>query len=88
MKTVHLIIRGKVQGVYFRASAQKEAERLGLTGWVQNITEGVEAVASGEEGAVSRFVAWCHKGPARASVQGVTLEEVPYTSFDRFSIRR
>jgi len=50
LKRIHLVIRGRVQGVYYRASAVREAKRLGLTGWVKNRPDtGVELVAEGEE---------------------------------------
>ncbi len=52
MKTVHLIISGKVQGVFFRASAAKEASSLNLTGWVKNADGNVEAMVSGDDGQI------------------------------------
>ena len=49
-KQVHCVVRGRVQGVFFRASAQREATRLGVTGWVRNLSDGsVEIVAEGED---------------------------------------
>jgi len=72
MPTVHLLIKGKVQGVFYRASAKTAAERLHITGWVKNTPEGhVEALASGEEGDLRQFVEWCRKGPAEAVVSEV-----------------
>ena len=66
-KRIHLVVRGRVQGVYFRASAQREARQLGLTGWVKNRNDGaVELVAEGEEDQVKDLLAWAQSGPATA----------------------
>lgn len=65
-------ITGRVQGVYFRASAATEARNLGVTGWVRNLPDGaVEALAEGPRGALTRFVLWCHHGPPSARVERV-----------------
>ena len=71
-KQIHLVVRGRVQGVYFRASAQREAKRLGLTGWVKNRNDGaVEMVVEGEEDQVKDFLAWAQHGPSTARVDHV-----------------
>lgn len=90
MATKHVLIEGKVQGVFFRASAKEKAESLGLTGWVKNTPAGnVEAVASGDEEAVDAFVDWCRMGPARASVKKVVVSDYPGNpSFPSFQIVR
>ena len=63
---------GRVQGVWFRGSAQAEAERLGLTGYAVNLPDGrVEVLAAGPAGAVAELAAWLHKGPRLAKVSGV-----------------
>ena len=87
-KRIHLVIRGRVQGVYFRASAQREAKRLGLTGWVRNRNDGaVEAVAEGEEDQVKDFLAWAQKGPSTARVDKVETRWRSYTGdFASFQI--
>ncbi|HLT28615.1 MAG TPA: acylphosphatase [Myxococcaceae bacterium] len=73
-----LRIEGKVQGVYFRASAREEAQRLGLTGWVRNEDDGsVSAEAQGRPDPLQAFVAWCHKGPSAATVTAVRTEPRP-----------
>lgn len=69
----HYLISGKVQGVYYRLSACHEAQRLGLAGWVRNLTDGrVEALASGESEALDAFEHWLWQGPERARVDDVT----------------
>lgn len=71
---MRVIISGRVQGVFFRASAREEAERRGLAGWVRNLRDGrVEAVFEGEDKAVDEMVDWCRKGPPSAAVTGVEL---------------
>jgi acylphosphatase len=69
---VHLVVSGRVQGVWFRASTRREADRLGLTGWVRNLPDGrVEAVAEGKSELLDDFVRWCGHGPPHARVDGV-----------------
>ena len=69
-----IVVRGRVQGVFFRASAQQEALSLGLTGEIGNLPDGsVEAVVEGEKRAVDDFVAWCRRGPPSARVEGVEV---------------
>ncbi|MDL5158670.1 acylphosphatase [Actinomycetospora termitidis] len=76
MSARHLVVHGTVQGVFFRASAEQEAARLGVAGWVANRSDGtVEMVVEGEDDAVSELVAWAHEGPARAEVTGVDVTD-------------
>lgn len=71
----HLMIHGTVQGVSYRATAQREAQRLGLAGWVRNRSNGcVEALVSGPDTAVEQFVAWARRGPARARVERIDAQ--------------
>lgn len=77
---VHVWIHGEVQGVFFRASTQRQARGAGVTGWVRNCVDGsVEAVFEGDADAVHEMVRWCHHGPANAVVTNVDLEIEPYT---------
>ncbi len=87
---VHLRIEGRVQGVFFRASAQEEAGRLGLKGWVRNFPDGsVEVVAEGERKKIDDLVGWCHHGPPGARVNNVRLQWDDFQNeFPDFRIRR
>jgi acylphosphatase len=77
---VRLVISGRVQGVYFRASAREMAYTQRVSGWVRNRLNGdVEAVVEGEEDAVQAFIAWCHSGPSGAHVCTVQATMEPYT---------
>jgi len=86
----HMTIHGRVQGVYFRASAVCEAQNLGLTGWVRNCPDGsVEAVAEGPRDKLDDLVAWCRKGPTGARVTQVDVSWTPaQNDFQGFGIRR
>jgi len=76
MSVRHLVIRGRVQGVGYRAFVQDQALRLELEGWVRNRSDGaVEAVFSGTEEAVATAVAACHRGPPAARVDALEAEE-------------
>jgi len=70
-------VRGRVQGVFYRASMQAQASRLGLSGWVQNAVDGsVEFAAAGPAAAVSELVDWAWQGPPAARVEAVETESV------------
>ncbi len=74
LKQAQLFVRGRVQGVFFRASTQREAKRLGLTGWVKNRTDGsVEVLAEGEEEELKDLIAWANRGPSAARVERVDV---------------
>lgn len=80
LKQLHIVVRGRVQGVYFRASAQREARRLGVCGWVRNRSDGtVEIVAEGEESSVRELHVWAQKGPSAARVDRVETRWRSYT---------
>ena len=77
-KRVQVVISGRVQGVGFRASCQREAERLNVTGWVRNRWDGnVEALFEGPAGAVDAMLRWCRQGPLGAWVEDVQVTEAP-----------
>jgi acylphosphatase len=73
--TCTIRVRGRVQGVFYRASAVEEAVRLGVRGTVRNLPDGVvEVVASGSREDLERLIAWCRRGPERARVDDLELE--------------
>ena len=73
-----MIISGRVQGVFYRASAQEEATRLGLTGEIANLRDGnVAAIAEGRRESVEQFIAWCRRGPPSARVENVEVKWSP-----------
>jgi acylphosphatase len=72
LKQLLLVVKGRVQGVYFLSSTQREAKRLGLSGWVKNRPDGtVEILAEGEELAIRELYGWAQKGPSAARVDRV-----------------
>ncbi|HSF32509.1 MAG TPA: acylphosphatase [Candidatus Tectomicrobia bacterium] len=80
MVRARMVISGRVQGVYFRASARDMARAQGLSGWVRNRLDGdVEAVVEGEAEAVQAFIAWCREGPPGAYVSDVRATMDLYT---------
>ncbi len=87
-KRIHLMIEGRVQGVWFRESTRRQAVSLGVRGWVRNRPEGtVEAVMEGPEVAVRQLVKWCRKGPSSAYVTGIRETEENWRGeFDDFQI--
>lgn len=88
-RRVHIWVRGRVQGVFFRATACQQAQTLGLVGWVRNLRDGrVEIVAEGDEAAVAAFLTWCEQGPPRARVDGVDVRnETPTGDLATFEQR-
>jgi len=84
----HVHVAGRVQNVWFRDACRREAERLGVAGWVQNLTDGrVEAVFEGSPDAVVAMVGWCREGPPRAQVTGVIEREEMVAGERGFAIR-
>ena len=84
-KTLRLVIHGRVQGVFFRDSMQREAQYQAVSGWVRNRSDGtVEATVQGEPSAVDAIVRWAHSGPPRAQVENVDIVpgEGDYANFE------
>jgi acylphosphatase len=76
MSAKHAVVHGTVQGVFYRASAEEEAQRLGVAGWVSNRQDGsVELVVEGDDAAVRQMLEWAGQGPSRAEVTRVDVEE-------------
>lgn len=83
-----VLVDGLVQGVWYRASAEREAVRLGLAGLARNLNDGrVEMIVEGPAPAVAAFVAWARIGPPRAHVSGVQVEGQPPTGQQGFRVR-
>jgi len=86
----HLWIEGRVQGVFFRATTQEQAIRLGLKGWVRNCPDGsVEVVAEGAREKIKQLIAWCRQGPPGARVRHVDVRWEDFQGeFRNFRITR
>lgn len=84
-KTFRLVIHGLVQGVFFRDSMRREAQRLGVAGWVRNRSDGcVEAAVQGEPASVDEIVRWARGGPQHAQVERIDIvpDNGSYTGFE------
>jgi acylphosphatase len=84
-KKLHLVIHGRVQGVFFRESMRQEAQRLGVSGWVKNRNDGsVEAAVHGDTVAVDALVGWAQRGPELAHVERVDIapDDGSYKGFE------
>ena len=85
MNTVRLVITGKVQGVFYRQSAKEKVIELRITGTVKNLPAGdVEIIATGDRKQLDNLIAWCKKGPPKAVVTNVLIEELPLQLFENF----
>ena len=87
MKRVKVIIKGKVQGVFFRANVEERAKKLSLNGYVMNKEDFVEAVFIGSEDNVNEILDFCLKGPEKAKVKGMEIEKYVGEDFKDFQIR-
>lgn len=86
---VHLVVTGRVQGVWYRESCRRVADRLGVGGWVRNAADGrVEIEAEGPRRAVDALVEWARQGPDRAEVTGISVEDVPSLDETDFVVGR
>jgi acylphosphatase len=89
-RRIHVWVAGRVQGVFYRASARDQAVGLGLAGWVRNLPDGrVEIVAEGDAERIAEFLDWCRVGPSRAQVDECrVIEESPVGEGGEFEVRR
>jgi len=87
---IRLRIEGRVQGVWFRESTRRQAQALGLKGWVRNRPDGsVEVLAEGPAHAADKLIEWSHQGPPSARVDKVKISEEKWKGeFDSFIISR
>ncbi|MEM2978716.1 MAG: acylphosphatase [Candidatus Hadarchaeales archaeon] len=84
----HVHVSGRVQGVFFRYRTSELAERLGVAGWVRNLSDGrVEAVFEGEKEEVEKMLDFCRRGPPGARVDGVEVEWEEPRGEEGFRIR-
>lgn len=90
MKTVDIIVTGKVQGVFYRQSTRKKARSLGIKGTVRNLPDGsVQILAIGDDDRIEFLIQWCKQGPPKAMVVDVTVVAVNREmNFDDFLIIR
>lgn len=85
---VHLFVKGKVQGVFFRQALKVMAKKNNIFGWVKNLKDGrVETILEGEDISVSHIIEWCHAGPANARVEDVEIRNEKFTGeFTKFDV--
>ena len=89
MKRVHVVVSGRVQGVFYRATCADAARRLELGGWVRNLPDGrVEAVFEGPDGRVEEMVEWCRRGPELAHVDLLEVVPEPVAGEREFRVTR
>lgn len=87
MRRVNARVTGMVQGVFFRVSTQRAAESFGVCGIVRNEPDGsVYIEAEGDDDAVERFLDWCRKGPSRARVDRLDVQEAEPSGYDSFEV--
>jgi len=85
----HIVVTGRVQGVFFRDSTRRIAEELGIFGWVRNLNDSrVEVVLEGEKEIIEKLIEWTKKGPVLARVNSIEIEWQDYKGeFKNFEIR-
>lgn len=88
MKRYRIKVKGKVQGVFYRSSAQAKAKELSLGGWVKNEEDGsVLMEAEGGEAKLEKMLEWCRQGPGAAEVNDIEQQEVEPQGQNRFEVR-
>ena len=86
---ISIVVSGRVQGVFYRASAKAKADELGITGFVENLPDGkvfIEAEGTPEQ--LDHFKTWCSQGPPRAQVEQVEIKEGDLQNFTSFAVLR
>jgi acylphosphatase len=87
IEAAHIIVHGRVQGVWFRAGTKEQADALGLLGWVKNRADGtVEIHAEGEKTQLEKLIAWCRKGTPAADVTSTDIDWIMTQEFKSFDI--
>ena len=86
MEYTRIIVKGRVQGVFFRVSTKEIADKLSISGFVRNLSDGsVEIIAEGNK--IDELIHWCRKGPSMSKVSNMDLSKIEYKQLDRFEIR-
>jgi acylphosphatase len=89
VKHYNIKVYGLVHGVFFRVTAQEKALELALTGCINNVVDGsVYIEAEGEEDQLKKFIEWCKKGPEKAQVTDVKVEEDLLQNYSEFVVKR
>ena len=84
-----ILVSGKVQGVFYRASTVEKATELGIKGFAQNLSDGSVLIeAEGNEASLQKLIEWCKKGPSRAVVSNVEVVEGELKNYLEFSVKR
>ena len=87
MNCTHLIVSGRVQGVFFRANVRNKANEMGLKGYAKNLENGdVEVVVQGDEGKINELIEFIKKGPGVAEVKGIEIKHKEPENFKNFDI--
>ena len=82
-----VVVSGRVQGVFFRASTARQAAKLGITGWAHNVPDGtVQVLVCGKPDAVEQLLAWLWQGPDEASVTGVEISSTELGPPESFTV--
>ena len=89
IKRAHIVVKGRVQGIFFRSNTKRIAAELELKGYVKNLPDGnVEVVAEGNEKTLNKLIEFCKAGPSLAKVEDVHIKfEKPKKEFDDFEVR-
>jgi acylphosphatase len=88
IEAVHIVVHGRVQGVWYRGSAQAFAAERDLKGWAKNCPDGtVEIHVEGTKAPLYEFIEWCKKGPPAADVARIDVTPVPSKKMEKFFIR-
>jgi acylphosphatase len=89
LQTISIVVKGKVQGVYYRQSTKKKATELGITGKVKNMADGsVLITACGSPEQLYQLTEWCKAGPPGSIVTGLVVTELPVSVFYSFLIEQ
>lgn len=89
IKHINILVIGKVQGVYYRASAKEAADKIGVVGFVENQKDGAVYIeAEGTDQQLEDFTDWCQKGPSKAIVTELKIEEGGLVEFKSFEVRK